>query len=548
MLSSLSNRSQLATPLSGKLISGTEQILAAIDVGTNSIHMVIVRITPQIPSFTVLAKQKETARLGEYCDRTGNLTEAAMTRGYEALGRFLQMAEGMQADAIVAVATSAVREAPNGQVFLEQVKRGLGLSIDLISGQEEARRIYLGAISAMDLGGQPHVFVDIGGGSTELILGDGHEPDFLRSIKVGAVRLTQQFLRSDPPTSDQIQSLRDHVRGKVEIPLRQVRELLGPDPVRLIATSGTAETLTGVILRQTQPEQPSRIHGSTLELEALQGFVQQIQTLTLAERLKIPGLVERRAEIILAGAVILEEIMTLVAGRQLTFCGRSLREGLIVDWMLSHGLIEDRLRFQSSVRRRHTLKLANKYQVELEYAQRVAEFAVSLFDQTQGILHQWRDEDRELLWVAAMLHNCGHFVSHSAHHKHSYYLIRYGDLLGFNEDEMEVIANLARYHRKSAPKKKHENYQRLPSDQDRQRVSELSPLLRLATALDRRRVNAIRALHCRYEPSPTKPKILHLGLDPFHPEDKCGLEIWSLNEKKLVFEQQFNLELRPHLN
>ncbi len=524
--------------------SGSKCKLAAIDVGTNSIHMVIVDINPEIPSFVITAREKETVRLGEYNNRTGSLTTEAMQRASEALERFITIAHAHQTQSIVAVATSAVREAPNGQEFLHRIEQQLGLTIDLISGQEEARRIYLGVLSAIEFNGLPHVVVDIGGGSTELILGSGREPDFLRSVKVGAVRLTQSFLRSDPPTDRELQTLREYIRGSLEDPIRQIQALLGSNPVRLIGTSGTIETLIALQNRSRSEGTPAQSPG--VQLAEVQHFLSKIQTMPLAERQKWPGLIERRAEIIIAGALILTEVMQLLQTDDITFCGRALREGLIVDWMLTQGLIEDRLRFQGSVRERHTRKLAYKYQVDWAYAERVAHFALRLFDQTRGILHPWGLHERAYLWVAAILHNCGHFVSHSAHHKHSYYLIRHGELLGFNEEEVEVIANLARYHRKSPPKKKHENFQRLANETYRQMVLDLSPLLRIATALDRR-AHLIQDLRCDFAPSTGSAQVMYLYLQADHPDDGCDLELWSIAQKKEIFEEHFKIRLEPCL-
>jgi len=207
---------------------------------------------------------------------------------------------------------------------------------------------------------------------------------------------------------------------------------------------------------------------------------------------------------------------------------------------LTHGLIENRLRYQSSVRERSVIKIATKYGVNLEYSDRVAKFAVSLFDQTQGLLHNWGLEERELLWAAAMLHNCGHYISHSSHHKHSYYLIRNGELLGYTETEVEIIANLARFHRKSSPKKKHDSYQNLQSKKYRQIVSQLSALLRLAVALDRRQIGAIKQVKCEYQPNLRE---LRLRLQPTQTDDQCVLELWSLDYKKDVFEAEYNVKL-----
>jgi exopolyphosphatase/guanosine-5'-triphosphate,3'-diphosphate pyrophosphatase len=317
----------------------------------------------------------------------------------------------------------------------------------------------------------------------------------------------------------------------------------GENP-RLVGTSGTIETLATIHARETQGMVPNPLNGYSFSFRDLQNIVARLRRASYSERVQIPGINDRRAEIILAGAMILQEAMALLGMESITVCERSLREGLIVDWMLAHGLIEDRLRYQSSVRQRSVIKTAQKYRVNLLYGERVAEFATRLFDQTQGSLHQWGEEERELLWAAAILHNCGHHVSHDAHHKHSYYLIRNGELLGYTETEVETIANLARYHRKSEPKKKHDNYRNLTSKRYRRIVDQLSPLLRLAVALDRRQIGAIQSITCKLFPAEQE---LHLLIQPRQPGDDCALEMWSLNYKKSSFETQFGLKLIPIL-
>ncbi|MBD1945283.1 Ppx/GppA family phosphatase [Coleofasciculus sp. FACHB-712] len=523
-----------------------DRILAAIDLGTNSLHMVVVQIQPKLPAFSIIAREKDTVRLGDRDKKTGNLTPAAMERAIAALRRFQGIAKSLNAEQIIAVATSAVREAPNGRDFLKQVESDLGLSVNLISGQEEARRIYLGVLSGMELNNHPHIIIDIGGGSTELILGDSHEPRSLSSTKVGAVRLTAEFITTDPISNGEFQSLQAYVRGQLERAVDELRAFLQPgEQPRLVGTSGTIETLVTIHAREKLGTNPFSLNGYQLSLNDLRDLINRLRRLNYLERAAIPGMSERRSEIIVAGAVILQEAMTLLGLESLTVCERSLREGVIVDWMLAHGLIEDKLRYQSSVRERNVIKTARKYGVNLEYSQRVAEFALSLFDQTQGILHHWGSEERELLWAAAILHNCGHHISHSSHHKHSFYLIRNGELLGYTEAEIDVIANLARYHRKSAPRKKHENYQNLPTKQHRQIVAQLSALLRLAVALDRRQIGAIRQVQCEYN---AETKELQLHLKPTQLDDDCALEIWSLDYKKDVFEAEYGIKLLPVLN
>ncbi|TAO06416.1 MAG: Ppx/GppA family phosphatase [Phormidium sp. SL48-SHIP] len=515
-------------------------VLAAIDIGTNSIHMVVVQIQPELPAFTIITREKETVRLGD-CDlETGHLKPEIIERSVETLRRYQKIANSLAADEIVAVATSATREAPNGQEFIQRVRDELNLSINLISGPEEARRIYLGVLSGMELARQPHVVIDIGGGSTELILGDGQEPRSLSSTKVGAVRLSAQYVHSDPIEDKDYTALEAYVQGMLERPVEEVLAKVQPgETLRMVGTSGTIEALATMDAIDNLGGVPSPLNGYVLRFKHLHKLLKKLRKSSYEERLDLPGMVERRAEIIVAGAVILHEAMSLLGVDELIICERALREGMIVDWMLNRGLIEDKLCYQSSVRERSTRKIAKKYHVDLPYAERTAEFAVSLFDQTQGVLHEWGETERELLWVATLLHNCGLYISHSAHHKHSYYLIRHGELLGFTELEIEVIANLARYHRKSAPKKKHEPYANLSSG-DRLLVRQLSGLMRLAIALDRRQLGAISKVRCDYRPD---SKQMNLLLYPKEVGDSCDLERWSLNYKKELFEDEFGVEL-----
>jgi exopolyphosphatase/guanosine-5'-triphosphate,3'-diphosphate pyrophosphatase len=521
------------------------KIIAAIDMGTNSLHMVVVRIEANLPAFTIIGREKETVRLGDRDLVTGNLKEEVMERAIAALRRFQQIAKTFSAESIIAVATSATREAPNGREFLQRVQEQLGLHVDLISGQEEARRIYLGVLSGMDFQNHPHMIIDIGGGSTEIILGDSQEPRTLTSTKIGAVRLTGEMIHTDPISNAEFQYLQAYVRSMLERSVDEVRALLhlGEFP-RLVATSGTAETLAIINAREKLGYVPSPLTGYQLSLRDLREWVNRLRKLNNVERAAIPGMVDKRSEVILAGAVVLQEAMTMLGMESLTICERALREGVIVNWMLTHGLIEDKMRFQSTIRQRSVLKAAAKYQVNLEHSERVAKFALSLFDQTQGILHYWGAEERELLWAAAMLHNCGHYISHSSHHKHSYYLIRNGELLGYSETEIEIIANFARYHRKSSPRKKHESYRNLLSKEQRQIVSQLSAVLRLAVSLDRRQIGAIERVRVDYNPSLRE---LHFIITPSRVNDDCALELWSLDYNKPVFEEEFSVKLLASL-
>lgn len=511
------------------------QILAAIDVGTNSIHMVVAQINHQLPGFTIVSTEKETVRLGEGRSPKGHLNEAAIDRALGALTRFRQVCYTLGVTDIVAVATSASREAPNGQEFIDRIAQQTGVRVDLISGQEEARLIYLGVLSAMELNHQSHLIIDIGGGSTELVLADGHGPSYLSSSKVGAVRLTEMFVKSDPISNYDFYQLQSYIQGVIERPIEELKAVLGNTIPPLIGCSGTIEAVLSLFAKETTGIIPNPLQGYRIGIEAVSAMVQLLKRSNLAERILLVK--EKRAEIVLAGATILLEVMKALELKQVTYCQGALREGLIVDWMIRNSLIEDRWRYQGSVRERSVLKLADKYKVNLSHSKQVAKLSLSLFDQTQGILHHWGQEERQLLWAGAILHNVGHFISHSEHHKHSYYLIRYGELLGYTESEIAVIANLARYHRKSEPKRKHEHYQCL-SERQQLFIQQVCPLLRLAVALDRRQISAITDVKITIDRSLCQLKIL-----PRHPEDPCTLELWSLDYKKELFESYHKLTL-----
>lgn len=520
-----------------------DRILAAIDVGTNSIHMVVVKIKASLPAFTIVDREKETVRLGDFA-ANGNLSEEAMARGIASLKRCRAIAESLQAEETLVVATSAVREAKNGQAFLERVQQEVGLSINLISGTEEARRIYLGVLSGMEFHDLPHAVIDIGGGSTELLLGTGGPHRFLSSTKVGAVRLTARFVTTDPISDEQFTYLTAYIRGRMEPAVEDLKRRLEPgESLQLVGTSGTIECVAALIADDRLGFVPDPLNGFEFTLKELQEWTAKLRKLDLEARLALPEMSARRAEIIVAGAVILQQTMTMLGVESLTICERALREGVVVDWMLNRGLIEDRMQFQRSVRERSVHAAADKFHVPKAPRERVADFVLALFDTTKGHLHNWGNSERELLWAAAILHNAGHYISHSSHHKHSYYLIRNGELLGYTEAEIEIIANVARYHRKSLPKKKHDNYRNLPDKQDRNLVNELSALLRVAVALDRRGIGAVESVKYYFD---GVNQTLHLDIHPASSQDDCASELWNLEDKKLWFEELYGVKLVAH--
>ncbi|KEF41059.1 MAG: exopolyphosphatase [Cyanobium sp. CACIAM 14] len=515
-----------------------ERRVAAIDIGTNSIHLLIAAIDPALGSFSVVLAEKSTTRLGERDPETGDLTPDAIERAFLTLRHCRDLATSHGVEQIVTAATSAVREAPNGRVFLQALQDQLGLVVDLVSGPEEARLIYLGVLSGLSFGDAPYYILDIGGGSTELVLADGRDSRALTSTRIGAVRLQREFCQEDPLPPERRRFLEAYIQGAMDPAAAEVRRALRPGekPV-LVATSGTAMAMAALASAQ-DPTPPLKLDGYRLSRARLDDIVERLLLLTPEQRRALTAINERRAEIIVPGALILQTTMEILQVRELVVCERALREGLIVDWMLRNGLLVDRFSFQSSIRRRTVQHLARTYGVDSDRAERVAQHALSLYDQTRGLLHDDDGEGRSLLWAAAQLHACGKHVNIAAYHKHTWYLIRHGELLGYSEAEHLMVAAIARYHRRSLPKKRHESWQLIEDRQRRQTVFAMALLLRLAASLDRRPAPGIGAItvtpDAGGENAPAdQPRGFTISLHPVvsgagEPPVDLGLEEWSL--------------------
>ena len=510
--------------------SAPSRRVAAIDIGTNSIHLLIAAVDPALGSFNVLVAEKSTTRLGEREPERGNLSPASIERALETLRHCRELALSHGVEQIVTAATSAVRDAPNGRDFLALVHEQLGLDVDLVSGPEEARLIYLGVLSGMGFGEQPQLIIDIGGGSTELILADSHDERVLSSTRIGAVRLQREFGQQDPLPADRRSFLIAYIQGAMDPAVAQVKAALKPgEQPQMVATSGTAMALAALAAAE-DPRPPLKLQGYRLSRERIDQLVSRLLPMTPEQRKALPALNERRAEIIVPGALVLQTTMAMLQVPELVVCDRALREGLIVDWMLRNHLLDDRLVLQSTIRERTVLHLARGYGVELERASRVADHALSLYDQTRGVLHQDSGEGRQLLWAAAMLHTSGKHINIAAYHKHTWYLIRHGELLGYTEVEHLMVAAIARYHRRSLPKKRHESWQLIDDRGARQTVSGMALLLRLAAALDRRPQAVIGALRVQSSGSALTVELVPAT----HPGSKQGtadlsLERWSLS-------------------
>jgi exopolyphosphatase/guanosine-5'-triphosphate,3'-diphosphate pyrophosphatase len=468
----------------------SDDVLAAIDVGTNSIHMVVARVD-EGDRFDVIAREKEVVRLGHGAGDMKVLEPDAIDRGVECLGRFRRLADAAGAE-VRAVATSAVREAQNHDDFLTRARVEAGVDVEVISGVEEARLIHLGVLSALPVLDSRLVLCDIGGGSTEILVGERGETLAVRSLKLGAVRLTNRFFSSGSPTKADVEACRRQVRGTLASFEREVRAL-GFDVA--VGSSGTIEQVVRLARLRAGDDEPARTwNGVTATAEEIGAVVSDLTRAARRGTLdEVEGLEPKRVDIITAGALILEGVVERLGIEELTVSEAALREGTLIDSL--HRVRGGPLHHVSDVARKSVRHLADAFDDDPEHSAWVATLALQLFDDlapTMGLPPESRDD----LEAAALLANVGLTVSHGGHHKHSYYVIRNSDrLVGLTDAEIERIALVARYHRKSAPKSRHPEFARLDAD-EQDVVRGLAGLLRVAIGLDRthgRRVASVRS-------------------------------------------------------
>tara|TARA_Y100001968_G_scaffold330429_1_gene382294 strand:+ start:1667 stop:3304 length:1638 start_codon:yes stop_codon:yes gene_type:complete len=512
--------------------------LAAIDIGTNSTHLLIAAVNTKLKTFSIELAEKSNTRLGEKDPLTGDLTEIAMNRVFEALKRFKDLAVSHKVENVLIAATSAVREAPNGKEFLAQIKNQIDLEIEVISGAEEARLIYLGVISGMQFGDHPHILIDIGGGSTELILADAHDARALTSTKVGAVRLKRDFVKEEPISQKRCEFLRTFIEGYLEPAVIKIlgRIKKGEHPL-IVATSGTAMAI-GALIASDNRESDLKMQGYKISKSRLDLLVEKLVKMSPDQLRKLPSLSDRRAEIIVPGALIMQTAMKMLNAETVVLSERALREGLVVDWMFRNNFLEDRFSLQGSIRQRTVIHQADRFRVNLLRSERVASHALSLYDSTKGVLHNDDGQGRELLWAAAILHSCGNHININSYHKHSWYLIRHAELLGYSHIEHLTIAGIARYHRKSFPKKRHEAWQCLENKEQRQIVSEMSIILRLATSINQRPEPVISSIKVQIDSSKVK-----IELVPEMDSQKIELEKWSLENELLLINSNIEKDI-----
>ena len=458
--------------------------IAAIDVGTNSIHMVVASVTPN--GFTVLATDKEVVRLGEGSDGMDILTDEAIGRGIKTLQHMKRVAESYDAEMRV-VATSAVREAENQGDFVSAAALLAGIDVEVLSGVEEAHLIYLGVSQALNLGRGTTLVIDVGGGSTEFCVARRGSLRFAQSVKVGAVRMTDAYLPAGEVTEAGVRRLRSKIRSVISPVMHDLKKFTFD---QVVVSSGTAETVTRMALLRGGRDMAVSLNGHRFSGAELSSIVRSLVEHPLpAGRSAIPGLDAKRADIIVAGSMILEEIGKALGIDAYQYSDFALREGVLVETAQRRGILEAE---PEDPARSSALRLAERCSVDIDHAVHVGDLARQLM-RGLGRYYSFDDSLVKLAEIAGILARVGAAIAYSKYHLHSYYMIRNADLMGLTDDEVETVALAVRYHRKSGPKSSHDEFARLSTARQHD-VELIAAVLRIASGLDRARDRSVEGL------------------------------------------------------
>jgi exopolyphosphatase / guanosine-5'-triphosphate,3'-diphosphate pyrophosphatase len=488
--------------------------LAAIDVGSNSVHIVIADVARN-GHLEVVDRVKEMVRLGRRVFVTHRLRADAMDLAVRALVNFKRLARVRRIERMRTVATSAVREAHNRAAFIRRIRRETGIAVEVISGLDEARLIFDAARHALGLQGGPHLLVDIGGGSVELVLVENGRPVWMHSLKLGVARLMEQFLHDDPPTRSQLRKLEAHLDHEMGDLMRKARRA---GVAQAVGTSGTVNTLIAMS-RARRGEELGRLHGARASQSELVRLCQELLSANAAMRLEMAGMDAKRVDLMPAAAALVDYIMRRSGAPSLVACTWALREGVLLKLARASRPRQG----DDDVRRRSVNALARRFEGANRHRRQVARLSLKLFDATAPVLGLTNKRSRELLEYAALLHDIGHAIDHDRHNRHSYYLIKNAELFGFDPDEIEIVAQVARGHRKQAPKLDSPELGGLSAGK-RRMVRGLAAILRVADALDRSHFSVVKNIEVSYSPGR-----LIVGLDS--KREKADLELWT-SEKR----------------
>jgi exopolyphosphatase/guanosine-5'-triphosphate,3'-diphosphate pyrophosphatase len=478
--------------------------LALIDVGSNSIHMIIAEVQPDF-SYKVIDRHKNVARLGDETFKTGFLSPEAIVRGIEVMRNFTMLARNRGVSRIEAVATSAIREASNGGELIESVERQTGVRIRVVTGMEEARLIYLGVRQ-----------------SRELL--------HAASLKLGAIRLHDLYLKPARSLRDGLEQLEQAVEGQLKKALPRFKKVGFEE---FVGTSGMVANLAEVMHQHTTDRPLPQLNLARFSFKDVVAIQKLLTDTPAIRRQDIPGLDVARADVLLPACIVLRKIMERLDISEVMVSDKAIRDGLLYDFMERH---REGIQAESEIpnlRRREVIQLARKCHYDVVHTHHVAKLALQIFDQTKA-LHRLDETEREWLEYGAILHDIGFLINPRQHHKHSYYLIKHSDLAGFTADEIELIGNIARYHRKTPPEDDHRTLKNLPPEH-RDTMEVLAGILRVANALDRSHFGVIKGIECAIG-----AKSLELLLTT---TEDAALEVWAARERTETLAEALRREI-----
>jgi len=488
--------------------------ISAIDIGSNSIRQTIADVSPT-GTIRVVDEMKAAPRLGAGLYQTGKLSEVAIQNALSTLTRMATLANQLGVKRTEVVATSAVRDAANGEEFLKLVKSETGLKVRVLRGEDEARLSFRSALAHFDLGVGRAVVMDIGGGSLELALSADGLVERLISLPLGAISVTERYL-GPAAKKKGMRKLRKHVW----IELRRHLSARHWHATRIFCSGGTFTSLASIYLARIGMESAKTVHGTVIPRIELEHIVDMLRNMSLAERQGVPGLNAARSDIILGGLAVAAEVAARVEARELVVSAYGIREGIL----LESAHVAPSPADPGEARERSVRELAERTHYEEPHSRHVQKLSLQLFDaigQRLGCI----PDDRKLLSDAALLHDIGYHISYDKHNKHSYHLIEHAELLGMTPIEQIVVANVARYHRGAEPKKKHRNYGGLERPV-RQTIKRLSAILRVADGFDRGHASAVSEIKVRWV-----ERALRITAVPSHHVYNLRLDLWGASRK-----------------
>jgi exopolyphosphatase/guanosine-5'-triphosphate,3'-diphosphate pyrophosphatase len=513
--------------------------VAAIDVGTNTIRLIVAEALPD-GSYRLLDDEKERSRLGQDMSADRTLSCDAIDHAAGAIARMKGIADGYGVQTIRAVATCAVREAPNQQELIDLVRHEAGLELDVISGEEEGRLAFTSVAYAVDVVSRSVAVVDIGGGSTEVVISNGGVIQAIVSMPLGAVRLTEQYALSRLPDESVWRPFWKDVREAVRQHVPRSQSHLS----FVVGTGGTFTSLASIAMQRESTGMPvdlfpSSVRGYELSRPQIKRIMEWLRHMDLAGRQRVAGLSEDRAGIIVAGIAILLAVMKRLGVSALQVHDRGIRDGLLLTMVRGLKPGEHDHPHRPPSRMDSVERFAARCNYDHGHCRHVSMLALRIFDQMAAQLDgaaAWLTaENRELLEAASILHDVGYHINYQRHHKHSYHLIVHSDMPGFTQREREIVANVSRYHRRAHPKMRHGSFARL-GERDREVVRHLSAILRVADGLDRTHTASVSDVHVTIDGS-TARFLVESKTDP-------TVNLWGAARKTELFHKVFNLEAR----